>query len=402
MFSGLPYSVMNLGLDKALWRRTMKKLLIMILIAAILPCKAFAIETLGEDAIKLPVASAVLIEKNSGEVIYEKNAHAKMAPASVTKIMTLLLVMEEIEAGRLKETDMVTCSAHAASMGGSQIWLEEGEQMSVNDMLKAVSVVSANDCAVALAEHIAGSEESFVARMNARALELGMVDTHFVDCTGLTDSPEHLTTAYDIALMSRKLLSYDKIKTYSTIWMDTLRDGKAQLVNTNKLVRFYKGATGLKTGFTTTAMYCLSASAERDGTEYIAVVLHGATSDDRFESAKTLLNYAFANYTVCPLRSSEALPPVRVEMGEVSSVQPVYGGSEGMLIEKTKLGALKYVPQLPESLKAPVTANDKLGEMIVYSGDKELARVPLLAGNDVKKLTVFKLYERLLGRLFGA
>ncbi len=379
----------------------MKRLLSLIIIAALLSCKAFAIETVGEEAIKLPVSSAVLIEKNSGEVIYEKNAHVKMAPASVTKIMTLLLVMEEIEAGRLKETDMVTCSAHAASMGGSQIWLEEGEQMSVHDMLKAVSVVSANDCATALAEHVAGSEESFVARMNARAAELGMKDTHFVDCTGLTDSPEHLTTAYDIALMSRKLLSYDRIKNYSTIWMDTLRDGKAQLVNTNKLVRFYKGATGLKTGFTTTAMYCLSASAERDGTEFIAVVLHAATSDERFESAKTLLNYAFANYTVCSLRSPDALPPVLVEMGESNSVQPVYGGNEGMLIEKAKLGALKYELQLPESLKAPITANEQLGEMIVYSGDKELARVPLLAGNDVKKLTVFKLYERLLGRLFG-
>lgn len=380
----------------------MKKFLIMILIAALLPCRAFAVEVLGEDAIKLPVSAAVLIEKNSGELIYEKNAHAKMAPASVTKIMTLLLVMEEIEAGRLKETDMVTCSAHAASMGGSQIWLEEGEQMSVHDMLKAVSVVSANDCAVALGEHVAGSEEAFVSRMNARAAELGMKDTHFVDCTGLTDSPDHYTSAYDIALMSRKLLSYDRIKTYSTIWMDTLRDGKAQLVNTNKLVRFYKGATGLKTGFTTTAMYCLSASAQRDGVEYIAVILHAATSDERFESAKTLLNYAFANYTVCPLRSPEALQPVRVEMGEANSVQPVYGGNEGMLIEKTKLGALKYVAELPESLKAPIKANEQLGEMIVYSGDKELSRVPLLAGNDVNKLTVFKLFGRLVGRLFGA
>jgi len=379
----------------------MKRLLIMTIIAALISCKAYAIEPVGEDAIKIPVSSAVLIEKNSGEVIYEKNAHVKMAPASVTKIMTLLLVMEEIDAGRLKETDIVTCSAHAASMGGSQIWLEEGEQMSVNDMLKAVSVVSANDCAVALAEHIAGSEESFVARMNARAAELGMNDTHFVDCTGLTDSSEHLTTAYDIALMSRQLLQYDKIKNYSTIWMDTLRDGKAQLVNTNKLIRFYKGATGLKTGFTTNAMYCLSASAERDGTEYIAVVLHAATSDERFESAKTLLNYAFANYTVCSLRSPEALPPVRVEMGDVASVQPIYGGDEGMLIEKTKLGALKYEFQLPESLKAPVAKNEVLGEMLVYSGEKELARVPLLAGNEVKRLNVFKLYERLLGRLFG-
>lgn len=379
----------------------MKRILIFTIIAAMLSCKAFAIEKVGENAVQVPASSAVLMEKNSGEVIYEKNAHTRMAPASVTKVMTLLLVMEEIESGRLSESDMVTCSAHASSMGGSQIWLEEGEQMSVQDMLKAVSVVSANDCAVALAEHIAGSEESFVARMNARAAELGMEDTHFVDCTGLTDSKDHYTTAYDIALMSRKLLGYDRIRNYSTIWMDTLRGGKAQLTNTNKLIRFYQGATGLKTGFTTNAMYCLSASAERDGTEYIATIMHAATSVERFESAKALLNYAFANYTVCPLRSPDALPPVRIELGESDSVQPVYSGEKGMLIEKTKLGKLRYEYSLPDSIEAPVSANDQIGEMVVYSGDSELTRVPLLAGNDVKKLTVFKLYGRLIERLFG-
>jgi len=379
----------------------MKRILILTVIVAMLSCRAYAVEKVGADSITVPASSAVLMEKNSGEVIYEKNAHAKMAPASVTKVMTLLLVMEEIESGRMSESDMVTCSAHASSMGGSQIWLEEGEQMSVHDMLKAVSVVSANDCAVALAEHIAGSEESFVARMNERAAELGMSDTHFVDCTGLTDSAEHYTTAYDIALMSRKLLEYDRIRNYTTIWMDTLRDGKAQLVNTNKLIRFYKGATGLKTGFTTNAMYCLSASAERDGNEYIAVVMHAATSVDRFESAKTLLNYAFANYTVCPLRSPDALPPVRVALGERDSVQPVYGGESGMLIEKSKLGKLSYEFSLPESLEAPVSANEQIGEMIVYSGGSELTRVPLLAGNDVNRLTFFKLYGRLIERIFG-
>lgn len=379
----------------------MKRILILTVIVAMLSCRAYAVEKVGADSITVPASSAVLMEKNSGEVIYEKNAHAKMAPASVTKVMTLLLVMEEIESGRMSESDMVTCSAHASSMGGSQIWLEEGEQMSVHDMLKAVSVVSANDCAVALAEHIAGSEESFVARMNERAAELGMSDTHFVDCTGLTDSAEHYTTAYDIALMSRKLLEYDRIRNYTTIWMDTLRDGKAQLVNTNKLIRFYKGATGLKTGFTTNAMYCLSASAERDGNEYIAVVMHAATSVDRFESAKTLLNYAFANYTVCPLRSPDALPPVRVALGERDSVQPVYGGGSGMLIEKSKLGKLSYEFSLPESLEAPVSANEQIGEMIVYSGGSELTRVPLLAGNDVNRLTFFKLYGRLIERIFG-
>lgn len=379
----------------------MKRFFIMAVIAALISTQAFAIEPVGEETLTLPVPSAVLMEKTTGDLIYEKNAHEKMAPASVTKIMTLLLVMEEIEAGRLSEDDIVVCSSHAASMGGSQIWLEEGEQMSVHDMLKAVSVVSANDCATALAEHISGSEESFVKKMNTRAAELGMLDTNFCDCTGLTDDPTHLTTAYDIALMSRQLIRFDRIKAFTTIWMDTLRNGEAELVNTNKLIRFYKGATGLKTGFTTSAMYCLSATAERDGTEYIAVVMHGKTSSERFESAKTLLNFAFANYSMCPLRSPKPLPPVCVSLGEAESVQPVYGGKEGVLMEKSKLGEINYEFVLPDSLNAPVAEGEALGEMIVYSGGSELARVPLLAGNDVKKLTVFKLYGKLLSRLFG-
>ena len=379
----------------------MKRFFIMAVIAALISTQAFAIEPVGEETLTLPVPSAVLMEKTTGDLIYEKNAHEKMAPASVTKIMTLLLVMEEIEAGRLSEDDIVVCSSHAASMGGSQIWLEEGEQMSVHDMLKAVSVVSANDCATALAEHISGSEESFVKKMNTRAAELGMLDTNFCDCTGLTDDPTHLTTAYDIALMSRQLIRFDRIKAFTTIWMNTLRNGEAELVNTNKLIRFYKGATGLKTGFTTSAMYCLSATAERDGTEYIAVVMHGKTSSERFESAKTLLNFAFANYSMCPLRSPKPLPPVCVSLGEAESVQPVYGGKEGVLMEKSKLGEINYEFVLPDSLNAPVAEGEALGEMIVYSGGSELARVPLLAGNDVKKLTVFKLYGKLLSRLFG-
>lgn len=379
----------------------MKKLISIILIAAILCAPAYAINTLSEDAISIPVPSALLMEKSSGEVIYAKNAYEHLTPASITKIMTLLLVMEEIGAGRLTEQDLVTCSSYAESMGGSQIWLEEGEQMTVGDMLKAVSVVSANDCAVALAEHIAGSEESFVARMNERAAQLGMNDTNFIDCTGLTDDENHYTCAHDVAVMSRMLIRHEEIKKYTTIWMDTLRNGESQLVNTNKLIRFYKGATGLKTGFTNKAMYCLSATAEKDGTEYIAVVMHGATTDDRFESAKTLLNYAFANYTVCSLRSPDALPPVRVSLGDTDSVQPVYIGEEGMLIEKTALGELRYETSLPESLEAPVHEGDIIGEMIIYSGESELVRVELAASNDVERLTVGKLFGRLLCKLFG-
>lgn len=385
----------------------MKKVLAFILAAALLvPCALAApAESAplaeGESAVTVPVPSAVVMEKTSGKVLFEKNSHERLPPASVTKIMTLLLTIEEIEAGRLSEDDMVSGSAHASSMGGSQIWLKEGESLSVHDMLKAVSIVSANDCAVALAEHIAGSEEAFVARMNKRAAELGMKDTHFVDCTGLTDDPNHFTSAYDIALMSRKLISYDRIKKYSTIWMDSLRDGKNQLVNTNKLIRFYNGATGLKTGFTTRAMYCLSATAERDGVEYIAVILHGATSTERFESAKTLLNWAFANFTVCPLRSPDAVPPVRVELGEMDSVQPIYSGEKGMLIEKNKLGDVQYEFSLPQSVPAPVEKGQQLGELIVRSDGEELARVPMLAQDAIEKLTVTKMYGRALSRLFA-
>lgn len=383
-------------------KKIIKKAVIAVLIAAVLSAPAYAIETLTGDAITIPVPSAILMEKTSGQIIYEKNSHERLSPASVTKVMTLLLIFEEIDAGRLTEDDMITASAHACSMGGSQIWLEEGEQLRAGDMIKAVVVVSANDCAVALAEHIAGSEESFVARMNKRAEELGMIDTHYVDCTGLTDDENHYTSAYDIAIASRMLIKHDAIKKYTKIWMDTLRDGKSGLTNTNKLVRFYNGATGLKTGFTNKAMYCLSATAERDGTEYIAVIMHGATSDERFESAKTLLNYAFANYTVCSLRSPDAIPPLPVTLGVVNSVQPVYSGEEGMLVEKTTVSELRYDVQLPESVQAPVKKGDVLGEVVVYSGEKELARVQLTAANDVERLTLFKMFGRMLGMLFGS
>ncbi len=379
----------------------MKRIITAIILLFAMTIPAWAIEPVADDAIAVTAPCAILMESVSGEVIYEKNAYEHGAPASVTKVMTLLLVMEEIAAGRMTEADMVTCSSHAASMGGSQIWLEEGEQMSVGDMLKAVSVVSANDCAVALGEHIAGSEGAFVAKMNKRATELGMENTNFVDCTGLTDDENHYTCAYDIAVMSRMLIKHEEIKKYTTIWMDELRDGKSGLVNTNRLVRFYAGATGLKTGFTRKAMYCLSATAEREGVEYIAVVMHEETSDKRFESAKALLNYAFANYTVCPLRSPDALAPIRVKLGEADSVQPVYSGEEGILAEKNSLSELRYEFECPETVEAPVTQGDPLGEMVIYSGSAEFARVQLVAGHDVPKLTLFKVYGNLILRLFG-
>ncbi|HHU22191.1 MAG TPA: D-alanyl-D-alanine carboxypeptidase [Clostridiales bacterium] len=379
----------------------MKRTIAFLLFAALLCSPVLAIETLQEDAITIPVPSAVLMEKSTGELIYAKKPHEKLSPASITKIMTLLLVVEEIENGNLSLNDTVTASAYAAGMGGSQIWLEEGEQMSVEDMLKCVAISSANDCSVALAEHICGSEEAFVARMNQRAAELGMKNTHFTNCTGLLDNSSHYTSAYDVALMSRELIRHDIIKKYTTIWMDTVRNGEFGLTNTNRLVRFYEGTTGLKTGFTSKAMHCLAATAERDGVEYIAVVMHGATSTDRFESAKTLLNYAFANYALASLRAPEALPPVYVELGQVNSVQPVYDGKEAALVKKTELSNLEYSMELCESVRAPVTKGQSLGTLTVTMGGKPLAEVPIVAGDDVEKLSRWQIFRGLLDMMSG-
>ncbi|MBQ4382526.1 MAG: D-alanyl-D-alanine carboxypeptidase, partial [Oscillospiraceae bacterium] len=250
--------------------------------------------------LEIAAPSAILVERETGAVIYEKNAHDRLAPASVTKVMTLLLLAEAIDRGDLKMEDTVTCSAAASSMGGSQVYLKEGEQLPVKELLKCVVVASANDAAVALAEHLAGTESAFVALMNRRAKELGMADTVFSNCTGLPAQSEHLSSAADIAAMARELLSHSWIKDFTTIWTDSIRDGQFGLTNTNKLIRFYPGATGLKTGYTDTAGHCLAASALRDGVEYIAVVLHCASSQERFESAKALLSFAFANYTLVP------------------------------------------------------------------------------------------------------
>ena len=261
-------------------------------------------------ALEISAPSALLMEKETGTILFSKDEHAKLEPASVTKVMTLLLTMEAIDSGQLSYDTVITASAHACSMGGSQIWLKENEQMTVSDMLKAVCVVSANDCAVALAEQIAGSEDAFVERMNQRAKELGMNDTTFKNATGLP-AQGHVTSAYDIALMSRELiLHHPDIRQYTTIWMDSLRDGASELVNTNKLIRFFDGATGLKTGSTDSALYCLSGTAERDGMELIAVIMKDATSAQRFEDAKTLLSYGFSTYSLEHVTPQEALPPV--------------------------------------------------------------------------------------------
>ena len=357
---------------------------------------------LPASAVELDVAgkSAVLMDVATGTILYESNSHERLAPASVTKVMTMLLIMEAVDSGKIALTDMVTASEAAAAKGGSQIYLKAGETMSVSDMLKSIAVSSANDCACAMAEHIAGSESAFVAMMNQRAQELGMNDTSFVNCTGLddgTDAVNHRTSAYDIALMSRQLLKYHPlIKNYTTIWMDTVRDGTFGLSNTNKLVRFYDGTTGLKTGYTSAAGYCLSASAERGGMELVAVVLHCKTSVDRFESAKALLNYGFSGYALVTPQPEGGIPPVPVVLGRQDSITPVPERSEPLLLEKALASQVQTAVTVDESVQAPVEAGQRLGTMTATAGERLLAEIPLVAPEDVPARTFPELWAEFL------
>ena len=352
--------------------------------------------------LEIAAPSAILIDAATGTVLYEKNAHERLAPASVTKVMTLLLIMEALDSGRIGWDDTVAASAAAAAKGGSQIYLEENEQMGLRDMLKSVVVASANDCAAALAEHVSGSESAFVARMNERASELGMADTHFVNCTGLDDEPdasEHLTSAHDIAVMSRELLKHDAIREYTTIWMDTVRGGQFGLSNTNKLVRFYSGTTGLKTGFTRAAGYCLSASAERDGLELIAVVMHCKTSTDRFESAKALLDYGFANYCLIEAAPETPLPAVPVVLGREETVQAVLADDAPILADKGAAAGVEKTVEMAEAVSAPVAAGQKLGTLVIRSGGQKIAQRDIVAAQAVEKLTWWQIAVRLLGEV---
>ena len=371
-----------------------KKLLAAVLAAALLALPVPAAQA-ASGAPAVNCGAAVLMEKETGTILYEQNSHDKLEPASVTKIMTLLLVMEAIDSGRISLDQTVSISARAVSMGGSQIWLKEGEQMTVRDLLKAVAVVSANDGAVALAELVAG-------RMNQRAAELGMADTTFVNCTGLP-AAGHLTSAHDIALMSRELiLNHPSIREYTTIWMDSLRDGAFQLTNTNKLIRFYDGATGLKTGSTDSALYCLSATAERSGMELIAVVLKSPTSQERFDAARALLDYGFANYTLMDVYPDQALPPIDVLLGEADCVQPVLSQSSRILVDKAQLNSVTSQINLCENVEAPVEAGQKLGEMVVTVDGQVLQTIPIVAARAVDRLTVPGIFLRFLDRLFMA
>ena len=345
--------------------------------------------------------SAVLMELSTGTVLYEQEPHQPLAPASVTKVMTMLLIMEAIDSGKIRWEDQVTASENAAAKGGSQIYLKAGETMTVSDMVKSIAVSSANDCACAMAEHIAGSEGAFVDQMNARAAELGMRDTHFVNCTGLDDgaeAAEHKTSAYDIALMSRELLvNHPKIKEYTTIWMDTVRNGAFGLSNTNKLIRFYSGATGLKTGFTAAAGYCLSASAQRDGMELVAVVMGCKTSQERNAACKTLLDYGFANYALVDPELSDVLP-VPVKLGTEASVCPVLGENARLLVEKGKKQGLTTRLELPDQVTAPVEKGQRLGTLTICSGEEVLRQTPLVADRTVPRLTWGQLFTRILAQ----
>ena len=356
-------------------------------------------------ALEIPAKSAVLMDAATGAVIFAQNGEEALAPASVTKVMTMLLIMEAIDSGRIRWDDTVTASENAAAKGGSQIYLKVGETMSVSDMVKSIAVSSANDCACAMAEHIAGSESAFVELMNSRAGELGMKNTHFVNCTGLDDSEEakdHKISALDIAIMSRELLvNHPDIKKFTTIWMDTVRGGTFGLSNTNKLVRFYQGATGLKTGFTASAGYCLSASAQREGMELIAVVMGCATSQERFSACKSMLDYGFANYALLtPVLPEQAT--VAVKLGVRDTVEAVLSAEESILMDKAQKNQVTTEITLEPEVEAPVRKGQRLGTLTIKSADQVLAEIPLVAAEAVEKLSWWQIFRRVYQKVaFG-
>lgn len=348
---------------------------------------------------ELDCESAVLMEASTGRIIYKKDENKKLSPASITKIMTMLLVVEAIESKKLSFYDKVTCSEHASSMGGSQIWLEVGETMTVHDLLKSVAVGSANDASVALAEHIAGSEEAFVALMNAKAKELGMENTNFTNACGLDDDNLY-TTAKDVALMSKALISHEIIKQYTTIWMDTIRNESVQLVNTNKLVRFYRGATGLKTGTTSKAGCCLSGTAKRNGMELIAVIMGAKSSNDRFAFAKKLLDFGFANLTIFkPGDKIKFKKHLKLNDGQKEKIKIVYDEIKNELIKTEDKGKIKVEIKLNNSLKAPVYKNDIVGEIIVFNNKKVLKKYNVRSGETVEKVNFKFSFSKLFHKM---
>lgn len=373
----------------------MKKILCFLVLAAIM-MSFFSFSTFAENTFTIDALSGILMEASTGKVLFEQDADKALPPASVTKIMTLLLVMEAVDSGSISLDDIVTASAHASSMGGSQIYLKEGEQMTVSDMIKSVVISSANDAAVALAEHVAGSEEAFVAKMNERAAALGMQNTCFENTNGLDDTAQnHLTSARDIALMSAELITkHPKVLEYSSIWMDSVRGGTFGLTNTNRLIRFYRGANGLKTGSTSKAKFCISATAERDGMTLIAVVMGSPTRDIRNAEASKMLDYGFANYALYRLESEDVgeikvlggtAPNCKISHGEFSSV-----------VESAKKGSIELVTELPESVAAPIKSGDVIGTIKVMSGETEIGRADIVADEDVEKISYFGVFGQIL------
>ena len=352
------------------------------------------------QVLDIKAKSAVLMEPVTGTVLYEANPDEALPPASITKIMSLLLVMEALDRGDISLETVVTASEHACSMGGSQIWLEPGESMTVDELLRACAIASANDACVALGELVAGSEEGFVAQMNAKAKDLGMKNTVFYNCTGL-DAKGHLTTAYDVALMSSALIKHEKIKEYSSVWMDSLRGGKSELVNTNKLVRFYEGATGLKTGTTSQAKYCLSATAERDGMELVAVVMAGESSQDRFNGAKKLLDYGFANYSFSQIGADMRPMEIPVKKGIQKQVTVKAEGTVAALLPKTDTTGITRKIEKIDTLNAPVKAGQEVGSVLIYNGEELLGKIPIKATKEIKKQTFGYAFATLLGGLIS-
>ncbi len=351
--------------------------------------------------LSLESGGAVLIEQNSGKVLYDHNMHEQLRPASVTKVMTILLIMEAIDSGTISYTDKIPCSENAASMGGSQIWLDVREELTVDEMLKAICVVSANDCTVAMAEYLAGSEEAFVQKMNEKAKSLGMNDTTFKNCHGI-DEDGHVTSPYDIALMSRELLTkHPDITKYTTIWMDSLRDGKSELVNTNKLIRNYKGATGLKTGSTSVALYNLSASATRDDLSLIAVIMKAPSTKVRFAEAQKLLDYGFNHYEYKKLASKgEAVKSIIVNKGIESQVNGILETDSGVLIEKGQNKDIEQIIELPDIVSSPITKGDILGNITYTLNGEEIGKVNVIAENSIERIGLVSMIEHVYLKWF--
>lgn len=344
--------------------------------------------------LELESASAILIEQNSGKVLYEHNCHEQLRPASVTKVMSILLIMEALDSGKITLTDKVPCTENAANMGGSQIWLDVREELSVDEMLKAICVASANDCTVAMAEYLCGSEEAFVEKMNERAKELGMNDTCFKNCHGL-DTDGHVTSSYDISLMSRELLkNHPSITNYTTIWMDTLRDGKSELTNTNKLIRNYKGATGLKTGSTGLALYNLSASATRDNLSLIAVIMKAPSTKVRFAEAQKLLDYGFSNYSYISFAKKDSfLTSITVTKGVEASVNAIYSEDSGSLLQKGQDKNIEQIVSLPEAVEAPIEIGQKLGEVKYVLDGETIGITSLISDRTIKRINLSNMAE---------